>query len=58
VFDKAEDNDSDLLTENFNKDTYEKHAVNSLGKIDACIDVKGKLIECDLFIYPLRIVIL
>jgi hypothetical protein len=31
VFVKTDDNDSDLFTKNFNKDTYERHVVKFLG---------------------------
>jgi hypothetical protein len=57
VFVKIEDNYSDLFSKNFNKDTYKRHVVKFLGKIDGLIDVKGTVL-CDPFIQPLWLVIL
>jgi hypothetical protein len=34
VFVKTDENDSDFFIKNFKKDTYERHVMKSLGKID------------------------
>jgi hypothetical protein len=52
VFVKTDDNDSDFFTKNVIKNTYERHAVKFLGKIDGLIDVIGRALEFNLCIEP------
>jgi hypothetical protein len=57
IFNK-EDNNSDLFTKNFNKDTYERHVMKFLGKIDGWIDMIGRVLKYDPYIQPLWLMIL